>query len=225
MSANSQASRKSEAIDQQVKQEYRPNPLETIDAFRSRKLLELETEIDEYRAWVDRGMGVFLRSRGGPRVQKIFERLTPAINEQIEDVNQGKHEFTNPTIVQMAGLSDEEFIYLLDLASERVERRNFEDASAMFEVLSLLHPASHLVWMGMGCAESGLQRFQRAREAFEIALLQSEKKPPLVYVYAIQNEIRAGDKERAQELLAEGLAKCAEQNAAGIEKQLRALSF
>ncbi len=101
------------------------------------------------------------------------------------------------TAGQLANVSEETLESLYALAYGLYSSGNYTDARTAFQALCLLSPKDERFWMGLGGSCQGLERYENAFDAYQMAAISTSLKNPEPLLYGVQCLLKLNRKEDA----------------------------
>lgn len=111
-------------------------------------------------------------------------------NEQMQKLVAGLMD--GHTISQVTGVSEETLEGLYALAHGLYTSGSFKDAHVVFQALCIYNPNDYRFWMGLGGSRQGLEQYQAAVDAYQMAAVSTSLKNPEPFLYAARCLMKMG---------------------------------
>jgi type III secretion system low calcium response chaperone LcrH/SycD len=149
-----------------------------------------------------------------------FDQFFPSKEKFEEVLSNAPPEGFSPDkpLSRILGFSENGLFEIYGIGFESFNKKNYEEASNIFLLLTILYPTFSLFWIALARASELLERFEEASIAYSMAL-ELDPDDPLPAIDAVRCLLKMNKKEKAANLLDSVIEK-SEQN----EEAKKALS-
>lgn len=101
------------------------------------------------------------------------------------------------TFGQVLGVSKDELENLYALGRTLYAAKNFKDSKVVFQMLTIYNPNDERFWLGLAGSRQGLEDYEGAIDAYQLAAIRNGMKDPTPLLYAVRCMLKLNRKEDA----------------------------
>lgn len=166
------------AILHEIGNDYIPSPLETYQQDQQRRLLQIQSEVDNVEKDFINGMEMLLEKLSTMEFEEAekedipsFDSIIQAFTEPNEDMQKRMDKNDESlTMQEIAGLSDSAMTKLFHAAWELVNKDTNSSAPIAFGALVTLNPNIGLFWRGLGESFEEVGKLDKALSSYIMAM-------------------------------------------------------